>query len=57
LFTAFYYSSRSSTFTGGLSYFPTVLTADAVPIITPLHIQNARFAGSYEWHGTITLRI
>jgi len=24
---------------------------------TPLHIQNARFAGSYEWHGTVTLRI
>jgi len=22
-----------------------------------LHIQNARFAGSYEWHGTVTLRI
>jgi hypothetical protein len=25
--------------------------------LTPLHIQNARFAGSYEWHGTVTLRI
>jgi hypothetical protein len=25
--------------------------------ITPLRIQNARFAGSYEWHGTVTLRI
>ncbi|NDA89629.1 MAG: hypothetical protein EBY20_01785 [Alphaproteobacteria bacterium] len=22
-----------------------------------MHIQNARFAGSYEWHGTVTLRI
>ena len=27
------------------------------PLFTPLHIQNARFAGSYEWHGTVTLRI
>jgi hypothetical protein len=26
-------------------------------VFTPLHIQNARFAGSYEWHGTVTLRI
>jgi hypothetical protein len=25
--------------------------------LTPLHIQNARFAGSYEWRGTVTLRI
>jgi hypothetical protein len=24
---------------------------------TPLHIQNALFLGSCEWHGTITLRI
>jgi len=26
-------------------------------VFTPLHIQNARFAGSYEWRGTVTLRI
>jgi len=25
--------------------------------ITPLHFQNARFVGSYEWYGTVTLRI